>query len=122
MMSDNNKEIVKRVVEALNNLDFDALSNVMAQDIVDALKQSSIPKAFPDMKLTILDQIAEGDKVAMRGKMTGTHQGEYMGAAPTGKQCYYTYIAIDRIEDGKVVESWLEWDKSDLMRQVGALK
>jgi predicted ester cyclase len=45
-----------------------------------------------------------------------------MGAAPTGKQCSYTYIAIDRIVDGKVVESWLEWDEAGLLRQMGVLE
>ena len=91
-MSEENKIIQQKVVAALNNFDWSALSEVMAEDIVESLKHDSIPKAFPDAKLTILDQIAEGDKVSMRGLFTGTHRGEPMdtdfdsGLAPFGQR------------------------------------
>src|SRR5262249_59810614 len=62
--------------------------------------------AFPDFRLTIEDQIAEGDKVVTRVTFSGTHSGEFRGIAPTGKQVKYSGIAIDRIVDGKVVEMW----------------
>ena len=121
-MSKQNKDIVQKVIAAMNKLDWEALSEVMADDIVDSLKHDPFPVAFPDCKLTILDQVVERDKVTTRGICKGTHRGEYMGAAPTGKECSYTYISIDRIEDGKVVESWLEWDEAGFLRQLGILK
>ena len=120
-MSEQNKIIQKKVIAAMNKFDWDALSEVMADDIVDSLKNDPFPAAFPDANITILDQIAEGDKVTIRGLCKGTHLGEYKGAAPTGKECSYTYIAIDRIEDGKVVESWLNWDEAGFIRQIGKL-
>ena len=115
-MSEQNKSIVKKVVAALNKLDFDALSEVMADDLVEGLKNDPFPTAFPDCKLTILDLIAEGDKVTTRGKCVGTHKGEYLSAAPTGKQCSYSYISIDRIENGTraAVESVFRMRISDV--------
>ena len=120
-MSEQNKVIVQKVVVALNQLDWEALSEVMANDVIEGLKSDPFPEAFPDAKLTILDQVADGDKVSTRGICKGTHLGEYMGASPTGKECSYTYIAIDRVENGKVVESWLEWDEAGFLRQLGIL-
>jgi predicted ester cyclase len=76
--------------------------------------------AFPDFRLVIEDQIAEGDKVVTRATFSGTHQGEFMGMAPTGKPVKYSGIAIDRIVDGKVVESWHVAETLGLLQQIGA--
>jgi predicted ester cyclase len=78
-------------------------------------------RAFPDHHETIDDIVAEDDKVVARVRWTGTHQGEYLGAAPTGKQVTYTAITIYRIEGGKVVESWQEGDRIGLMQQLGVI-
>jgi len=75
--------------------------------------------AFPDVRLTIEDMVAEGDKVAVRWAWSGTHRGEYMGIAPTGKEVTYTGITIHRITGGKIVESWDEVDNLGLMQQLG---
>jgi len=69
-------------------------------------------KAFPDGKHTILDQIAEGDKVVTRYTWTGTHLGEFMGIAPTGKKVTFSMIDIVRIQNGKIIEAWVEYDVS----------
>ncbi len=66
--------------------------------------------AFPDMHLTIEDQIAEGDRVVTRWTMRGTHRGELMGLPPTGQQVTVGGISIDRIAGGKVVEHWAQID------------
>ena len=77
--------------------------------------------AFPDFQMTIEDLIAEEDKVAARFTERGTHQGEFMGIAPTGRQMSVTEIGILRMVDGKVTESWYEVDMLSLMQQLGAL-
>jgi steroid delta-isomerase-like uncharacterized protein len=76
--------------------------------------------AFPDRRVTIEDQIAEGDWVMTRVTFHGTHQGEFRGVAATGKQVNYFGIAVDRIADGKVVEMWHLTDMSGLLREIGA--
>jgi len=74
--------------------------------------------AFPDLRLSIDDQIAEGDKVMIRETARGTHQGELRGLAPTGKEMEIKGIAIFRFSSqGKVVESWDSYDQLSLMRQ-----
>jgi predicted ester cyclase len=61
--------------------------------------------AFPDLRVTIEDQVAEGGKVATRWTVRGTHQGEMMGAAPTGNQVTFTGTQTDYISGGKIVEA-----------------
>ena len=121
---------------AEGNLDTleDALAEVYAEDIVvhepdedvrgvEGLKQfvTMIRSAIPDLHITLEDDIAEGDKVVSRWSAQGTHQGELMGIAPTGNQMMITGITIHRIEEGKIVEEWENWDALGLMQQIGAI-
>lgn len=76
--------------------------------------------AFPDVRITVDDVIASGDEVAVRWHSEGTHRGELEGLAPTGVRGGVTGITIDQWKDGKVVESWSEWDNLGLARQLGA--
>lgn len=76
--------------------------------------------AFPDVRITVDDVITAGDKVVLRWHSEGTHRGELAGLAPTGAHGSVTGISIDRWKDGKVVESWTEWDNLGLARQLGA--
>lgn len=76
--------------------------------------------AFPDVHVTVDDVIAADDKVVLRWHSEGTHRGELEGMAPTYSRGTVTGISIDRWEDGKVVESWTEWDNLGLARQLGA--
>ncbi len=78
-------------------------------------------QAFPDFHSTIEDQIAEGDKVVTRWTMHGTHQGEFRGIAPTGNRITVTGIGIFRFSDGKVVESWDNFDQLGMMQQLGVI-
>jgi serine phosphatase RsbU (regulator of sigma subunit) len=74
--------------------------------------------AFPDLHLSIEEQIAEGDKVVSRGTIRGTHQGEFRGMAPTGEEMDIPGMAVFRFSsEGKVVESWDSYDQLSLMRQ-----
>jgi len=77
--------------------------------------------AFPDLHFTIDDMVAEGDKVAARITMTGTHKGEYMGAPPTNKKIRIKAITIERFAGGKIVEEWGMADTLSLMQQLGAV-
>ena len=77
--------------------------------------------AFPDFHSEIEDQIAEGDKVVTRWRMHGTHRSEFRGIAPTGNALDITGIGIFRFSNGKVVESWDNFDQLGMMRQLGAI-
>ena len=77
--------------------------------------------AFPDLRLTIDQQVAEGEYVTTRWTARGTHQGDLMGMAATGKQATVTGITIDRIVDGRFTESWTNWDTLGLMQQLGVV-
>jgi predicted ester cyclase len=115
MSLEENKAIFRRFIEAYNKHNLDLLDDLVALDYVDpdypqlvgleGLKQmmSMAFMAFPDYHETIEDIIVEGDKVWILLKYTGTHKGEFMGLAPTGKKL--TSLAVDmyRIENGKIV-------------------
>lgn len=77
-------------------------------------------EAFPDVRITADDVIATDDKVVIRWHSEGTHRGKLEGLAPTGVRGSVTGISIDLWKDGKVVESWTEWDNLGLARQLGA--
>src|SRR5215213_8412963 len=137
-MSQENKALTRRSWEivakgSLETLD-DALQEVYADDIVmhepdedvrgiEGLTQfvSMIRSALPDLSITLEDDLAEGEKVVSRWRAQGTHQGELMGIAPTGNEVAITGITIHRIEDGKIVEEWENWDALGLMQQIGAV-
>ena len=77
--------------------------------------------AFPDLSMTVEDQVAEGDKVVTRWCARGTHKGALPGLPATGKSATVTGIGIDRIVNGKIVESWGNWDQFGMLRQLGAI-
>lgn len=82
---------------------------------------SMIHGAFTDLHATIEDTIAEGDKVAVRKSWTGTHEGAFMGIAPTGKRVKFEGIVIWRIEKGQLIERWASIDRLGIMEQLGVL-
>jgi steroid delta-isomerase-like uncharacterized protein len=81
----------------------------------------ALAKAFPDMKASVQDVIAEGDKVALRYLMSGTHKGEFMGIPPTNRRLELTSICILRLADGKVAEMWVENNSLIMMMQLGVV-
>ncbi len=128
-----NKALLRRVIdEGLNKHNLALLDELYADCVYhspatgelkrEALKQfmASLLAAFPDGRWTIEGQVAEGDKVATRWSFTGTHQGELMGLAPTGKRVTASGMVMDRIVEGKIVEEWEEWDALGMMQQMGA--
>jgi predicted ester cyclase len=80
---------------------------------------SEFYSAVPDVHVAINDMVVEGDKVAARFTLSGTHKGEFMGAPPTGKKVTIEEIGIIRIVGGKFVESWMRYDTLGLMQQLG---
>jgi steroid delta-isomerase-like uncharacterized protein len=132
-MSEENKVLVRRVIEEGFNKRNVALFDDLFADCVyrgpgvgelrgEAYRQflTSVLAAFPDGRWTIEDQVAEGDKVVTRWTFTGTHQGELMGLAPTGKCVTTSGMMMDRIAGGKITEEWEEWDALGMMQQMSA--
>jgi steroid delta-isomerase-like uncharacterized protein len=78
-----------------------------------------IHRAFPDLSVAQADSVTEGDKVAFRWMMSGTHEGELMGVAPTGQQVAVMGIDIFRIENGEILDYWGEFDVMGMLRQLG---
>ena len=136
-----NKEIVRRYYEeALNEERYDLLKELIATDVVnhDPLSDETLTpeeargfegfrrhvevfhEAFPDGTVTINDVIAEGDMVAARFTVEGTHEGRFGGIEPTGKKFSGTSMVFYRIENGKIAERWLESDNLDMLKQLGA--
>ncbi len=76
-------------------------------------------EAFPDLRVTVEDMIAEGDEVATRWTFRGTHKGELMGIPATGKQVEASGITIHRVSGGRIVEGWTILDNLGMMRQLG---
>jgi steroid delta-isomerase-like uncharacterized protein len=129
-----NKALFRRVMEeGWNQHNLASLHEVFADCVYyspatgelkgEALKQlvASLAAAFPDRRVTIEDQVAEGDKLVTRWDSTGTHQGEFMGLAPTGRQVTFGGMNISRIVEGKVVEAREEWDTLGVFQQLGAV-
>jgi steroid delta-isomerase-like uncharacterized protein len=132
-----NKATFRRFHEAVNTGDLAVISK-MIDELVEpnALIRTPVPldvtgaealkrvwavllAAFPDLHLTIEDMIAEGDRVVVRNTVTGTHQGDYMGHAPTGKPVTYNEIFIFRFANGRVAETWGVVDVLSQMKQLG---
>jgi len=76
--------------------------------------------AFPDLHHKVEEQIAENDKVVSLVTARGTHRGDFQGIAPTGKQVIITDIIITRLQGGKAVELWAQFDALGLLQQIGA--
>jgi steroid delta-isomerase-like uncharacterized protein len=134
-MSEQNKSIVRAIYEVINTGNFSKVDQLIAADAVDheappgappgpaVLKEfvTTFRAAFPDLKISAEDMIADGDKVAARAVMRGTHKGEFMGVPATGKQFEIAGIDIIRFAGGKVVEHWGITDTLGLMQQLGAM-
>jgi len=123
LSTEGNKAISNRVAQAISVGDLDALNELMAPEIAEEFKRdvTEIRRAFPDYAGTNVEQIAEGEKVANRFVFMGTHLGEFEGVTPTGKRVEFTGNSIDRVAEGKIVESWVEVDMLGVLRQLGAL-
>jgi predicted ester cyclase len=123
MSTEENKAVSNRVAEAIGKPDFDAFDELMAPELAEEFKQgiAELRLAFPDYHGTNEIQVAEGEMVANRFVFYGTHQGEFMGVAPTGRRVTFRGLSLDRVVDGKIVESIVEMNLEDVLGQVGAV-
>lgn len=129
---DNNKALGRQIVEAINNGKFDSFDKIFAAGYIDrtappgvstdlaGFKQAltALRAAFPDLRYTIEDEIAVGDRLVHRLSARGTQKGDFQGVPATGKQTLWTEVHIGRVVDGKVVEHWGLGDQEAMMKQL----
>ena len=136
-MSEVNKTIVRRLFEEVwnkGNLSVadelftpncehhDASSPDFGRGPESEKKRATLYRtAFPDLRLTIEDIIAEGETVIARWSCRGTHKGDLSGIAPTGKQVTISGVSIARFSGSKMAEGWINWDALGLMQQLGVV-
>jgi steroid delta-isomerase-like uncharacterized protein len=137
-MTPDNKAIVYRWFEEVWNQGREAtIDELFAQDgVAIGLGESDVEvrgpaqfktffhnlrTSFPDIHITIEDTLAEGEKVAVRVKIEGTHLGDGLGVPPTGRRMNVAGIIIIRIAHGRIVEGWNSWDQLGMLRQIGAI-
>jgi steroid delta-isomerase-like uncharacterized protein len=133
-MREENKAIARRFLDELwNRSNFVLVDQLLATDY-DGHSSTEIrgpegamefvPRlrlAFPDFQFSILDQLAEADKVATRWTIRGTHEGEFQGMPPNGKRIEMTGITIFRIANGRLIEGWTNEDVLGMLQQLGAV-
>jgi steroid delta-isomerase-like uncharacterized protein len=137
-MSEENKAIARRALEEVfsGQGDLDVADELFAPNYVghdpaspedirgpEGVKEfaSMYRNAFPDVLMSVEDQVAEGDKVVTRWIASGTHQGDMMGIAPTGNRVTVAGTSIERIVNGKIEETWDNYDALGMMEQIGAI-
>ena len=129
-----NKTIVRRFIEEFQNGGNEsAAEELLAADFVDhtpfpgvspdreGVKRlfAALRQAFPDLRAKIHDQLAEKERVATRMTFRGTHRGEFLGIAPTGRSVSFDVIDVVRIADGRIAEHWNVIDLMGLLQQIG---
>jgi len=121
--------------EVINQGNLDLIDTIFTADYVDHLSGGpDIPGpaglkqfvgmfrgSFPDAQFTVEDRIVEGDRIAVRWMMRGTHQGEFQGIPPTGTSVTVSGIAIHRFAGDQIQESWDYFDALGLLQQLGAI-
>ena len=140
MSTEENKMAIRRLTdEALNQGNMDVLDHVLADTFTyhdpanpgvtsrDDYKQfvTALRTTFPDIQFTIEDEVADGDQLAIRWTMRGTHRGDLVMPAgpipPTGKQVQVSGITLIRFTEGKVVEEWQNADNLGFLQQLGVI-
>ena len=136
MSGEENKAIIRRIYdEFLNQGNINAFDELVSSNLVENEDLADFPptaegvkqffamfrSAFPDLRATIHDLIAEGDKVVARATWSASQKGEFMGVPPSGKPVTFGVIDVFRITNGKVVEHWGQSDELGLMQQIGAV-
>lgn len=133
-MSAQNKELVHTTFQEIwNGRNLDIIKERLSRDYVGhSVREIQGPQgakgfaaaildAFPDYRYTVEDEICEGDKVVHRWIAKGTHEGEFQGLPPSGKQVTISGISVYRVANGKLVEGWTTADMLGLLQQIGAV-
>lgn len=133
-MAQDNRAIVRRFIEeAINHGQIDSAAQFAWEDVVEqipfpgqgpgleGLKDvlRGMRAGFPDLRFSVEEQIAEGDKVVTRFEWTGTHRGEFLGVAATGRSVKGWGVVIDRLQSGRIKETRIIMDTLGLMMQLG---
>jgi steroid delta-isomerase-like uncharacterized protein len=128
-----NVALVKESLEALNAGDTERLLAAVAPDIVIHYAEMAEPlqgretwrqgfdlmkRAFPDLRAHVDDIVAADDKVALRLRLSGTHQGDFQGVPTTGRTVDYVSHEFYRVRDGVIAEEWICSDLASLFRQL----
>ena len=135
MSAEENKDLVRRYIEEVwNGHDLAAIDELVSPEYFNHAASTAeyqrggaklavewLLSVFPDHRFDIEDAAAEGDTVAVRGTMGGTHEGELMGIAPTGERVAVQQVHWFRVADGKVAEHWAVRDDLGMMRQLGVM-
>jgi steroid delta-isomerase-like uncharacterized protein len=129
-----NKDLVHRYFEIVNAGDFGSLPGILAPDyhlhfdgmpLLDSQGAAGFFQgffaAFPDVHHEILDQIAEGNLVASRITVHGTHRGDFMGIPPTDREISIGAINLHRVIDDRIAEQWINADSLGMLQQLGAV-
>ena len=134
-MSAENEEVVRRAFDEIAQGNLDVADEIIAPEYVrhdlaggpdahgpDGVKRliAGLRTAFPDIKTTIEDIFADGEKVVVRFSVRGTHSGPFMGIAPTGREATWRGVNIYRVSGGQIRETWQLADGLGLLRQLGA--
>ena len=134
MSTEENKAIVRRFIDAMEGdpEDLSFVDEFISPNYVSELRQIRGPEEYKqrfvdnansfmaDLESTIEEMIAEGDKVVVRGTMSGIHKGTYNGIAPTGRRWRQAGVLIYRLADGKIVDEWVTTNWYSIFKQLGA--
>lgn len=131
-----NKALVRRLYKgALNKGNLAVVEEILPPNYVrhglapgtppgpESAKQvfATMRSALPDLRITVEDMVGEGDEVVARVTGRGTHKGEYMGVASTGKQVTVPFIGIYRFAGNKLEEAWIQRDEFGMLQQLGVV-
>ena len=136
MSAEESKAIMHRFWEVWEQGDIDRLDELLAPDYVNhTLAAPDLPSGpegvkevvsmfrsgMPDLRVVIEDMIAEGDRVATRYALEGTHGGQLFGIAPTGRHLSIKSMTVERVSEGKVRDHWRVSDNLEMMQQLGVV-
>jgi len=131
-----NKHVARQFFEFLGRYDTERMERLLVSNTQYSFHPSGMPhmdwnghkqllatitRAFPDLHHDIKDMVAEGDKVAVRLIVTGTHNGEFRGIPPSGRKLSLDEMAFLTIVDGRIIEGWVTSDTMSFMQQIGAI-
>jgi steroid delta-isomerase-like uncharacterized protein len=137
MSIETNKAAVGRFMEAVNAGNLDAFDDLVAEDFVEHEAFPGLPTrgpeapkaaigmfraAFPNLEFSVDELLADGDKVVVRGTISGTHKGEFMGIPPTDNSFKVQFIDIIEFRDGIATAHWGVTDQAAMMQQLGLVE
>jgi steroid delta-isomerase-like uncharacterized protein len=130
-----NKDLVRQFIEALNAADLEALDEIVTEDFARHSQATAGPQVssreefiqlqesflaiFPDQRVTIRKLVAEADEVAALATYSGTQTGAMGDFPATGKSVESTFLAVFRVDAGRIAELWVEWDNVAMLTQLG---